>query len=152
MPGTPDYTYYGVIPFNNDGELDIYDGDTVKLCIDLGMDQWSAPIYYRLLGIQAPEIRPLATREAATAAREHLRRLVTTYQVWHNQPHEFPGEGMGLIVKTHKKLRKRGDYRPRAVKGKYGRFLVELIGKKGKTPVNINQFMIEDDFAVPYLP
>jgi hypothetical protein len=147
----PAYCYYGVVPVDAAGNLQIYDGDTVKLVIDLGMEQWIGPVYYRLYGIQAPEIRPLVTRKAGTAARNYLRDLVTKFQVWQPPEIEFPGAGVGLIVKTHKKLRPKKDYRPRAVRGKFGRWLVELIGDDG-LPVNINQRMVDGGHAKVYLP
>lgn len=148
----PDYTYFGVIPFTADGRLQIYDGDTVKLTIDLGMEQWSAPIYYRLYGIQAPEIRPLVSRKEGMAARDHLRKLVDTHFISHVE-HGFPGPGYAVIVRTHKKLRNKRDYRPRACRGKFGRWLVELIGVNllGEQ-VNLNQQMIEDGYATKYTP
>lgn len=147
----PAYCYYGVVPVDAAGKLQIYDGDTVKLVIDLGLEQWIGPVYYRLYGIQAPEIRPLATRPAGTAARNHLRDLVQRFQVWEPPEIEFPGAGCGILVKTYKKLRPKKDYRPRAVRGKFGRWLVELFGMD-RDPVNLNQRMIDDGHATPYLP
>ena len=148
----PDYTYYGVIPLEADGKVAIYDGDTLKLSIDLGMEHWSAPVYYRLFGIQAPEIRPLVSRAQGEAARDHLKLLVDHYHLWENGQ-EFPGPGYGVIVCTHKKLRSKEDYRPRACRGKFGRWLVEILGRNEHGGIlNMNQQMIDDGFAEPYAP
>lgn len=148
---TPTYVFYGIIPYGPDGNLEIYDGDTVTLALDLGLEQWIAPVHYRLFGLQAPEIRPLHTREIGTAARDHLRSLVRHYHVW-EQDQEFPGPGLGLIVRTHKKQRSKKDYRPREVREKYGRWLVELVGQDENGLVNLNDLMLKDKYAEAYLP
>lgn len=156
----PDYTYYGLIPANDEGEPAVYDGDTVSLILDLGMDQWIGPIYYRLLGIQAPEIRPLKTRKAGTAARDFLRSLVKKHYAWCHTSAVYPGAGWYVGVKTHKKRRPKEDYRPRAVKGKFGRWLVELIGRDNEIlkaedrieMINLNQEVVRAGHATLYLP
>lgn len=146
----PLYSYYAIVPLDQDGKLRVYDGDTVTLTIDLGLEQWVGPVHYRLFGIQAPEIRPLATRAAGEASRDHLCELIKTYARWVQEPADFPGPGYGLIVRTHKKLRPKRDYRPRACRGKFGRWLVELFGTGWFPATNINQRMIKDGFAEPY--
>jgi len=150
----PEYRYYGIVPIGSDGKLQIYDGDTIKVAIDVGMEQWVGAVYYRLYGIQAPELRPLVTREAGTAAKEHLCDLIQKYAVWEATGGGFPGNGCGIIVRTHKRLRPKDDYRPREVRGKFGRWLIELIGQDSDThkQVNINQLMIADGHAEPYTP
>ena len=59
------YQYLGEV-------LMTYDGDTfTKVRIDKGMNEFSVK-RVRLMGIQAPEVRPLETREAGIAARNFL--------------------------------------------------------------------------------
>jgi len=154
-----DYTYFGLIPENEDGEPAIYDGDTVTLIIDLGMEQWVGPLHYRLYGIQAPEIRPLSTRKAGTAARDYLRELIQRYYSYRAEAGDWPGNGWWIGVRTHKKLRPKNDYRPRACRGKFGRWLVELIGSEADGPtrqmvqrVNLNKLMVTAGHAGLYLP
>jgi len=154
----PDYNYWCWVPDRclcfPDGiqpELDVYDGDTLKLVIDLGLNQFVSPMYYRLYGIQAPEIRPRATRQAGIAARDHLIWLIKE-TAFSKQSNGFPTPGYRLLVRTYKKLRPKRDYRPKAVKGKYGRYLVELYGQRGPNLINLNQKMIEEGKAVAYSP
>jgi len=154
----PDYNYWCWVPdrcllFPNGKEptLDVYDGDTARLVIDLGFSNFVGPLYYRLYGIQCPEIRPRATRYAGIAARDHLIELIERYN-FRSQSAGHPCPGRLLIVRTHKKMRPKRDYRPRAVRGKYGRFLVELFGKDGDQFINLNERMIKDGQAEAYTP
>jgi len=146
----PHYTFFGIIPKLASGRAAIYDGDTVKLMVDLGMANWQGPLNYRLLGIQAPEIRPLVTREVATASRDYLTSLVEKYAIGQNASRQ-PIQGDIIIVRTHKKFRPKTDYRPTEVRGKFGRYLVELIGQDEHGGyVNLNQMMIQAGHAVEY--
>jgi len=152
-PLAPSYNYYGFIPCLPDepNVPDVYDGDTCSISVDAGLENWESAVYYRLLGIQAPEIRPLKTREAATASRDHLRLLIRRYSQGLPRPPEWLGDGFMLMILTHKSQRSK-DYRPKATRGKFGRYLVELIGvdPETKNPVNLNKRMLADGFATPY--
>jgi hypothetical protein len=63
---------------------DIYDGDTVYYHAKLGYYQWSAFQIGRLLGVQAPELRPLRSREAATQSRDFLWENIQKYALNRN--------------------------------------------------------------------
>lgn len=51
---------------------EVYDGDTIKVDIDLGQDLWVRDRAVRLAGIAARELREPGGREA----RDHLRALL----------------------------------------------------------------------------
>jgi micrococcal nuclease len=57
--------------------LDVHDGDTVHLDIDLGFHVWRRGERYRLARINAPE---LAT-PAGPPARDHLIGLIGSHQI-----------------------------------------------------------------------
>lgn len=79
--------------------VSVYDGDTVRLDIMLGLDVVLSNVSCRLLGINAPELRG-SDKIAGIAARNRLRQLVL---------------GEEIIIQTHKDRR-----------GKYGRYLATL--------------------------
>lgn len=80
----------------------IYDGDTVRLTVDLGFSIKMHKETFRLYGIDTPELRG-EEREAGLKARDWLREQIL---------------GEDVIVKTYKDK-----------KGKYGRYLAEIIYK-----------------------
>lgn len=104
--------------------LDVYDGDTVTVEIDLGLDVHVVKTV-RLHGIDTPEVRPLKSRAAGYAARDWLRV----------QMEACPD--LRIITGTEKS-------RPQL--GKYGRLLVR-VACDGR---DLNQEMIERGFAKPY--
>lgn len=84
----------------------VYDGDTIRADIDLGLEVWIRNTPLRLYGINTPEIRG-AEKQAGYKARDRLKELLADRD---------------LIVKTY-----------RDKKGKYGRWLATLLVKgKGK--------------------
>ena len=103
--------------------LRVIDGDTVQLDVDFGFDVRQR-MTVRLYGINAPEMN---TPEGK-AAKMHLAMLIV--------------EGMVLELQTLKDKRE-----------KYGRYLAVLMlkmpGPDGR--VNVNQMMVEDGHAVPYM-
>jgi micrococcal nuclease len=119
------YVYYASI-------YDVYDGDSVTVDVDLGMGVWLNGQKMRLLGINSPELRG-DTRQEGIAAREFLVDLIKKYSI-------VPGK-MKVVIKTYKDK-----------KGKYGRWLCEIVGRNHDTgsPVRINRAMIEGGHAVPY--
>lgn len=146
-PELPTYNYYGIVPLNGD-EPDDYDGDTLNLVVDLGRDVWQGPEYHRLYGIQAPEIWPLATRAEATLAREFLKQALWDHSIVH--PGALHISGPILLVRTHKNQR-RSDYRPRGLRGKFGRWLVELFGEGDDGDwINLNALMLQSGHAEVY--
>ena len=62
-------------------------------------------------------------------------------------------DGCWVVVRSHKYKRRR-DYRAKAKKGKFGRFLVELFGwdPAMKQWVNINQLVYSFGHAKLYTP
>jgi micrococcal nuclease len=79
-----------------------YDGDTLTLDIDLGLDVTLKEQKIRLHGIDTPELRGGTdeSKKAAKAARDFTRELVLDKEV---------------IIKTHKDK-----------EGKYGRWIAEV--------------------------
>ncbi len=55
--------------------ISVYDGDTVRVDIDLGLSTWIKNEKLRLARINAPELRG-DEREAGMAARDFLREYV----------------------------------------------------------------------------
>lgn len=106
--------------------LHIVDGDTVDLSIDLGMGIWIRSERIRLLGINAPELKG-ATKEAAMASRNKLIELI---------------DGKSVIIQTVKDEHE-----------KYGRLLARIWVNDAKgESVFVNDYMVENNFAVPYNP
>ena len=82
--------------------ISVYDGDTIRVDIDLGFGVWLKKQSIRLRGIDAPEIRG-ESREAGIRARDRLRELLM--------------ENMNkCVIETYK-------YNDR---GKYGRIIGEI--------------------------
>ena len=86
----PAYTYRAVV-------RSVYDGDTIRVDLDLGLDAWIHNQPLRLHGIDAPEVRG-AERQRGFAARDWLQNQIPP--------------GTSIIVQTLKDVR-----------GKYGRYL-----------------------------
>ena len=105
----------------------LVDGDTVILDVDMGMSI-TVRATVRLYGINTPEVRGVE-KVAGHAATQHLADLLA----------EFKHEGeWDIVVKTY-----------RDKKGKYGRYLADLIGEDGDgDPINLNERMVTDGHAV----
>ena len=100
---------------------DVYDGDTITVTVDLGMDVFIAGQKMRLLGIDTPELRGVE-REDGLKVRDFVRELILNKKI----VIQIPDEG-----------RK---------KGKYGRWLcIVLIDGK-----NLNKLLVEKGFAREY--
>lgn len=104
--------------------LDVYDGDTVTVEIDLGLDVHVVKTV-RLYGIDTPEVRPLKSRAAGYAARDWLRNRLNSC------------EDLRVVTGTH-------DGRPQV--GKYGRLLVRFTC----AGEDIADEMIERGLGKPY--
>lgn len=104
----------------------LVDGDTVDVDIDLGMGITTRQ-RLRLFGINTPEVRG-PEKVAGHAATQHLADLLVEFR--------HPGE-WDIVVRTHKDR-----------KGKFGRYLAELIGDEGGSAVNLNERMVADGHAV----
>ena len=101
----------------------VYDGDTVRMDIDLGLRVLTYDEPLRLYGIDAPELHEPGGKES----RDYLRRLLDTPT---------------LVIQTLKNTRERER------KGKYGRWLVII-----HHPIHgsLNDKMVEAGHAVRYM-
>lgn len=104
--------------------VNVVDGDTVDLDIDLGFGTWIKNERVRLTGIDTAESRTrnLTEKSWGLAAKQRIIDLTSS--------EEF------VILKTLKDET-----------GKYGRVLGTLYTPNG---VNINELLVEEHFAVPY--
>lgn len=112
--------------------LSNYDGDTVRLSVDLGLEQgagvFGRGIPFRLFGIDAPELRG-DEKEMGKVSRDALRELI------------FNADN-NVIVETVKTPR--GEDK----RGKYGRYLATLfLGRPDGSVLNINGWLVEEDLA-----
>lgn len=102
--------------------ISVYDGDTCRADIDLGLKVWIKNEKLRLLRINAPEMRG-ADREAGKAARDYLRSLILDKDV---------------IIQTEKDSQ-----------GKYGRYLAEIwIHDDAQQWVNVNDLLVDAGHAI----
>lgn len=102
--------------------LDVYDGDTCTVLVDLGF-RCSVEVKVRLLGINAPELRG-DTKDAGVAARDYLAGLIL---------------GRDVFLKTEKDKQE-----------KYGRWL-GVIYLRLDDNKSVNQKMIDDGYGVAYM-
>ena len=101
--------------------VSVYDGDTCRADIDLGLNVWIKNEKLRLLRINAPELRG-SEKEEGKAARDFLRSLILDKEV---------------ILQTEKDK-----------KGKYGRYLAEIwVEDSSQQWINVNDLMVADGFA-----
>lgn len=98
----------------------IYDGDTIRVNIDLGFNFWKMNETIRLSGIDAPELRGIE-RPLGLKSKEWLEKKIPI--------------GSKIIIQTEKDKQE-----------KYGRYL----GTIWADGVNINLQMMEEKFAIPY--
>jgi len=106
--------------------VSVYDGDSLRLDIDLGFKVVMQNQRVRLLGIDTPEVRG-EERESGIAARDYMRDLLSDKEI---------------IITTIK-----DKY------GKYGRWLVEVFipdETQESGFLNVNQHLISEGLAVPY--
>jgi micrococcal nuclease len=78
----------------------VYDGDTITVDIDLGMNMWKKNVKLRLARIDTPEMRGVE-KIAGKQVRDYVRVLIL---------------GQEVVIETIKDKT-----------GKYGRYLVEVI-------------------------
>ena len=104
--------------------VDVYDGDTATIVVDLGLDIRVVKTI-RVFGIDTPEVRPLATREAGHRSRDWLDDRLRACP------------DLTIITGTR-------NGRPEV--GKYGRLLGTFVCEG----VDLTQEMIERGLGVPY--
>lgn len=107
---------------------DVYDGDTIRVDIDLGLGIWRRDQSIRLWKINTPELRG-AEREEGLIVRDRLRELILDRQI---------------LLRTI--LDKRGQDRV----GKFGRLLGEiLLELESGELLNINEHLLDQGMAIP---
>lgn len=105
--------------------IEITDGDTIVVAVDLSLDVWLHSTKVRLEGIDAPE---LSTAEGQ-AAKSYLSRLVATAL---SRPRS------SALIRTSGK------------RDKYGRLLGTLILREKTGDTDANQAMVRAGHAKPY--
>ncbi|MEN7974163.1 MAG: helix-turn-helix domain-containing protein [Verrucomicrobiota bacterium] len=100
--------------------LSVYDGDTCRVDIDLGMGTWIRNEKLRLSRINAPEMTG-PEKARGTVARDALRELIL---------------GREVIIETIKDKR-----------GKYGRYLAEIWLPENDGFININDLLVAKGYA-----
>lgn len=100
--------------------MSVYDGDTIRVDIDLGLKTWIKNESIRLHRINAPEVRG-SEKVKGLKSRDYLRKLILKKEV---------------IIQTIKDK-----------KGKYGRYLGEIWIEKNKQWININDLLVTKGYA-----
>ena len=118
---TPIFTLEG--SFVQGKIVDVYDGDTVKIVLNLSINSDYFRCNCRLSGINTPEIRTKNTKEKefGLLVRDKLKERI---------------ENKILLIKC-------GEF------DKYGRLLVEIYENNGQL-FSINNWLIENNYAKPY--
>ncbi|MED6327327.1 MAG: thermonuclease family protein [Verrucomicrobiota bacterium] len=98
----------------------MYGGDTCTAAVDLGFKVTVRGEKIRLWRINAPQIRG-ANRKAGLASRDFLRELIL---------------GREVLLQTIRDKR-----------GKYGRYLGEIVVKQGRSNVNANDALVQAGHA-----
>lgn len=98
-----------------------YDGDTITVDIDLGMNIWLKDQRVRLFGIDTPELKSkdAGKKQLAIQAKEFIAEMIF--------------EGDEITIKTHKDKT-----------GKFGRLLATLYTEDGE---NINEMLVSAGLA-----
>lgn len=108
--------------------IDVYDGDTITVDLDLGVGIWRRDQTIRLWKIDTPEVRG-AERERGIQVRDFLRTLIL---------------GKTILVRTI--LDRRGNDQT----GKFGRLLGEVLAEDAAgVLVNVNQLLLDMGYALP---
>ena len=103
--------------------VSVYDGDTIRVDIDLGLRTWIHEEKIRLARINAPELRG-AEKAKGIESRDFLRNLILDKDI---------------VLQTQKDRQ-----------GKYGRYLGEIWLEMNGDWVNINDLMLKNDMAILY--
>jgi micrococcal nuclease len=110
------YTYKAAV-------IDVTDGDTIVVDIDLGFGVWLRKQSIRMAKINAPELKG-ATVEAANKSKEFLKGLILNKRV---------------MIRTEKDS-----------KEKYGRWLGTVLIEEDKNLIDINSKMVAEGYAKVY--
>jgi len=101
--------------------VSVYDGDTIRVDIDLGLKTWIKNETIRLSRINTPELRG-AERPQGLLARDFLKDLILDKEI---------------ILETI-----------RDTKGKYGRYIGEIWIEKNGEGTNVNDLLVNSGHAV----
>ena len=112
----------------------VIDGDTIDVCIDLGFDVMTRK-RCRLLGIGTPESRT-TDKEEKGYGHQSKKKL----REWCLKAIESDKDDIHLELRCKKG--KTSD--------KYGRVLAEVWVIDGETETNINEWLCDNHYAVPY--
>lgn len=108
------YVYRGTV-------YDVYDGDTIRVDVELGFYQVAIRQRFRLFGINTPEVRG-EERQRGIEVRDYVRSIIP--------------KGTEVIVQTIKDKT-----------GKYGRWLAVIWVESPGGWVNVNQHLLEHGMA-----
>jgi len=100
--------------------ISVYDGDTIRVDIDLGLKTWVKNESIRLNRINAPEVRG-SEKTMGIKSRDFLRKLILKKDI---------------IIETIKDK-----------KGKYGRYLGEIWVEKDGKYLNVNDLLVKEGYA-----
>ena len=101
--------------------ISVYDGDSIRVNIDMGFSTWILNKPLRLKGINAPEVRG-QDRAAGIAARDALRALIL---------------GEDIIIHVSKRA---------THKGKYGRYIADIWCADSRQ--SVNNWLVQSGYAV----
>ncbi|MFQ5518767.1 MAG: thermonuclease family protein [Mariprofundus sp.] len=115
------------VPFQYSAKIrSVYDGDTCRVDIDLGLGVWVKNESVRLYGINAPEVRG-DEKVAGKISRDALREWIL---------------GKEVMLRT---VASSG----RDKKGKYGRYLAEIWAQdESGVWYNVNERLVAEHYAV----
>lgn len=131
--------------------VDVYDGDTMTLILPLPneMDSPSRLVKYniRLEGVDTPELRVAATKEAALNARARVVEWITQGALQREQVRPWTRAELAECLQAHAYLviAHCGAF------DKYGRLLAQLtLGDGDGDSDTLSQVLIAEHFANPY--
>ena len=108
--------------------VSVVDGDTIHVDLHLGFEIWQKNATIRLTGINAPELNATdpTIRASAVASRNALLSWLPT------------GTKVTMLSQQDKTE-------------KFGRLLGTILVDTATGPLNLNDWMVTNGFAVPYL-
>lgn len=120
--------------------LSNYDGDTIDLLVDTGFGEWSVK-RFRLMAINTPELRggTEETKALGYVAKAALKSACEDGRIFEEKGMSY-SEAFSYLFK---KIKRVNILTYKDKKGKYGRYLLEVLGEGG----NVNQSLIAQGLA-----